>query len=166
MMAIAITGVIFMVLYSFLDIALTSFKLGQLRSRAVQQGRIITMRMLNDLKYAEDIYIADDDRIWIKTPAEGDNSSNTIDYRYYPDSRIITRNISDIPGEQTFMEEVELFSLIYTDAYHNQLTVPISVFDTHLIRYIEIDIRLKEDDYLIVLHNLAVLENPLPVLCP
>lgn len=168
MMAIAVAAVIFMVLYSLLDVALASFNLGQLRSRAVQQGRITTMRILNDLRYAEDIYIADDDRIFIKCPAEGDTSSHFVQYRYYPGTLTITRRVSDIPGagEETFMEGVASFSLIYRDSYHSPLTVPIPVFDTHKIRFIEIDIRLQDDDYWITLHNLAVMENPLQVLDP
>lgn len=168
MMAIAVAGVIFMVLYSLLDMALASFNLGQLRSRAVQQGRITTMRILNDLRYAEDIYVAADDQIYFKSPAEGDTSSHFVQYRYYPETLTITRRVSDIPGtgEETFMEGVASFSLIYRDSYHTQITVPIPVFDTHKIRFIEIDIRLQDDDYWITLHNLAVLENPLQVLDP
>lgn len=166
MMAIAVAGVIFMVLYSLLDMALASFNLGQLRSRAVQQGRITTMRILNDLRYAEDIYVAADDQIYFKSPAEGDTSSHFVQYRYYPGTLTITRRVSDIPGagEKTFMEGVASFSLIYRDSNHSQLTVP--VYDTHKIRFIEIDIRLQDDDYWITLHNLAVLENPLQVLEP
>ena len=170
MMAIAISGVIFMVLYSLLDFALASFNLGQLRSRAVQQGRITTMKIMNDLKYAEDIYIADDDRIYIKSPAERDASSHFVQYRYYPGTLTITRYVSDLDiygaEEETFMEGVASFSLVYRDSYLNQLTVPISVTKTHEIRYIEIDIRLQDDDYWIFLHNLAVLENPLRILDP
>jgi prepilin-type N-terminal cleavage/methylation domain-containing protein len=175
MMAIAIAGVIFMVLYTILDAALESYNVGQLRSDAVQHGRITTMRIINDIKYAEDIYIADDDRIYLRSPAEGDTSSHTVDYRsqahkyhnvdyrYYPDTQIITRNVSDIPGagEQTFMEGVASFSLTYRDSGNFQLTVPVS--EPHKIRYIEIDIRLQEDEYEIALHNLAVLANSLPI---
>lgn len=168
MMAIAVAGVIFMVLYSLLDMALASFNLGQLRSRAVQQGRITTMRILNDLRYAEDIYVAADDQIFIKCPAEGNTSSHLVQYRYYPGTLTITRRVSDIPGaqEETFMEGVASFSLIYRDSNHSPLTVPIQPFDTHKIRFIEIDIRLQDDDYWIFLHNLAVLENPLLALDP
>ncbi len=175
MMAIAIAGVIFMVLYSLLDFALASYNLGQLRSRAVQHGRITTMRIINDLKYAEDIYIADDDRVYLRSPTEGDTSSHTVDYRsqaqkyhnveyrFYPGTQTITRNVSDIPGagEQTFMEGVASFSLTYRDAGNFQLTVPVT--EPYKIRYIEIDIRLQEDEYEIALHNLAVLANPLPI---
>jgi hypothetical protein len=178
MMAIAISGVIFMVLYSLLDFALASFNLGLLRSRAVQQGRITTMRILNDLKYAVDIYVADEEQILFKCPAEGDTSHQTFDFRnssdkfhnieylYDPDSQTITRSDSDFGGTYTFMEGVASFSLVYRDSYLNQLTTPIAVTETHEIRYIEIDIRLQDEDYWIFLHNLAVLENPLPIVNP
>lgn len=161
MMAIAIASVIFMMLYTILAAALTSYSVGQLRSAAVQGGRVAMNRILNDLKYADDIYVADEDRIYFRCPMEGDITSHNVDYRYYPGNQIIKRSISDIPGEHTFMEGVASFTLIFRDSYNYQLIVPVS--EPYKIRYVEIDMRLQKDEYQIVLHNLVVFENPLMV---
>ena len=156
--ASAIAGVMFLVLYSILDQALSAYNVGLLRSRAVQNGRVTMVRIVDDLKYAEDIWVADDDRIFVSRPHEGNGMPQRIDYRYNPASDEVTRSIN-MGTNYTFAEQITSFSLTYRDEnFIAFATLP--VVDVHEIRYIEVELRLEEDNYVITLRNLVVLENP------
>jgi len=154
--AAAVAVVMFMVLYSILNQAFAAYDIGRLRSRAVQHGRVAMVRMVDDIKYADDIYVADDDRILITRPKEGDGVPEDIDYRYNAASEEITRRINS-GITYTFSEQVATFSLTFRDAAFNTLTTP--VVDVQEIRYVEVELRVEEDNYVITLRNLVFLEN-------
>ncbi|MFC1595312.1 PilW family protein [Gemmatimonadota bacterium] len=159
-MASAIAGIMFLVLYSILDQALGAYQVGQLRSRAVQNGRVTMVRIVDDLKYAVDIWVADDDRILVSRPKEDDGTSQRIDYRYNAASDVVTRRV-DFGTNYTFTDQVASFSLTFRDVGFVALSTP--VVDVHEVRYIEVELRLEEDNYVITLRNLVVLENPVTV---
>lgn len=159
-MASAIAGVMFLVLYSILDQALSAYDVGLLRSRAVQSGRVTMVRIVDDMKYAEDIWVADDDRIFISRPKENDGTSQLIDYRYIPASDEVTRRIN-WGASYTFADQITSFSLTFRNVGFVALATP--VVNVHEIRYIEVELRLAEDNYVITLRNLVVLENPVTV---
>ncbi|MFC1627507.1 PilW family protein [Gemmatimonadota bacterium] len=159
-MASAVAGVMFLVLYSILNQALAAFEVGQLRSRAVQSGRVAMVRIVDDLRYAEDIWVADDDRIFIRRPHEQTGNAELVDYRYNSVSDVVTRRIN-YGTNYTFTDLVAAFSLTYRDVGFIALGMP--VVDVNEIRYIEVELRLEEDGYVITLRNLVVLENPVTV---
>ncbi len=160
-MAAAVAGIMFLVLYSILNQALDAYGVGQLRSRAVQHGRVAMVRMVDDIKYAEDIWVATDDRILITRPHEGSSTTTQlVDYRYNSATDLITRRL-DWGTNFTFTEEVAAFSLTFRDSAFLELASP--VVDVALIRYIEVEMRLMEDNYEIALRNLVVIENPVTV---
>ena len=165
-MASAIAGVMFLVLYSMLDQALDAYQVGQLRSRAAQNGRVTMVRIVDDLKYAEDIWIADDAQIYITRPSDQTGIPQWIDYRYNSVSGVITRSVWDATfyndgTTYTFTEQVASFSLTFRNVGFVAMSVPVS--DVHEIRYIEVELRLEEEGYVITLRNLVVLENPVTV---
>ncbi len=159
--ASAIAGVMFLVLYSILDQALDAYQVGQLRPRAVQNGRVTMVRIVDDLKYAEDIWIADDDRILVSRPKEALlSTSENIDYRYNSVTDVVTRRVN-FGSSYTFTDQVASFSLTFRSVGFIALSTP--VVDVHEIRYIEVELRLEEEGYVITLRNLVVLENPIAV---
>ncbi len=157
--ASAIAGVMFLVLYSILDQALSAYNVGMLRSRAVQNGRVTMVRIVDDLRYAEDIWVADDDRIFVSRPHEGNGTLQLIDYYYNPASDEVTRRIN-WGANYTFAEQITSFSLTYRDEFFQTITTPVSDPEKPDIRYIEVELRLEEDNYVITLRNLVALENP------
>ncbi|MFC1500498.1 PilW family protein [Candidatus Zixiibacteriota bacterium] len=159
-MASAVAGVMFLVLYSILDQALAVYDVGLLRSRAVQNGRVVMVRIVDDLKYAEDVWVADDDRIFISRPHEQTGTAQLVDYRYNAGTDAITRRIN-YGTNYTFTDQIAAFTLTYRDVGFVALAMP--VVDVHKIRYIEVELRLEEDNYVITLRNLVVLENPVTV---
>jgi hypothetical protein len=159
-MAGAVAGVMFLVLYSILNQALAAYNIGQLRSRAVQSGRVAMVRIVDDIKYAEDIWVADVDRIFVSRPHEESGTAQLIDYRYYSGTDVIGRRLN-YGVNYNFSDQVAGFSLIYRDAAFIALATPVT--DVHEIRYIEVELRLEEDNFEITLRNLVVLENPVTV---
>lgn len=164
MMAAAVTGVVFMVLYSILNYALGSYEIGQLRSAAVQGGRVTVSRILNDLKYTDDIYVAEDERIYFRRQKEGSGAPQNIDYNYDSGTGVLTRQVSDFAGVHVFADDIASFTFKFRDSGYLILSTPVA--EAHKIRYIELEMRLQHRDYEVTLRNLAVLENPLPVPYP
>ncbi len=169
-MAAAVAGVMFLVLYSILNTALDVYQVGQLRSAAVQSGRVALNRVVTDLRSARDIYFADDDRILIMRPIETSETAvvgdvdgyqeDLIGYFYSAGDFRLDRWLGTL-GTDTFMDEVDGFTLRYRDALYNVLSTPVS--EVQRIRYIEVELRLQEEDYQIALRNLIVLDNPVIV---
>ena len=162
-MASAVAGVMFLVLYSALSQALDAYDVGQLRSRAVQQGRVVMVRIVDDIKYSEDIWVADDNRVFISRPHEEDGEFESIDYLYNSGNDTLYRRIYGQPWYE-FAEQVTSFSLVYRDLYRTQIATPVA--DMNQIKYIEVELILQEDTFEFALRNLVVLENSVAVPWP
>jgi len=168
-MAAAVAGVMFLVLYSILNFALESYKVGQLRSTAVQAGRAVLNRIVTALRSAEDIYLADDDQILILRPIETSDPlalpedrfrQDQVGYLYSAATGRLDRYLGTL-GFDTFLDEIAAFSLNYRDSFYNLLAVPVA--DVQRIKFIEVALTLQEEDFQITLRNLVVLDNPVNV---
>jgi len=155
-MAIALSAVVFMVLYTVLDFTLDSYAVGQLRSAAAQGARVTMTRMVNEVRFAEQIYSgSDDQRILFRRPLEDDSGGSTvIDLRYDPTTGQITRE-QDWAGAVLIAEDVSSLQLTYRD----RTFAPVAA--TGEVRFVQIDIRLTREDYTIPLRNLITLANPI-----
>ncbi|MFO7769061.1 MAG: prepilin-type N-terminal cleavage/methylation domain-containing protein [bacterium] len=154
-MAIALSGVVFMALYTILDATLDSYAIGQLRSAAAQGARVTMTRMVNEVRFADRVYAGSDgQRILFRRPLEDDSGGTTvIDLRYDPSTGDITRE-QDFGGPMLIAEDVSGLTLTYWD----RSFAPVGA--TGEVRFIHVDLRLTREDYTIPLRNLITLANP------
>ena len=157
-MAIALSAVVFMVLYTILGVTLDSYAVGQLRSAAAQGARVTMTRMVNEVRYADRVYAGSDaQRIIFRRPLEDDSGGTTIiDLRYDPSTGDITRE-QDFAGPVLLAEDVSALTLTYWDRSFAPVTA------TGEVRFVQIDLRLTQEDYTIPLRNLITLANPITV---
>ncbi len=165
LMATALSSVVFMVLYTVLNAALSSYALGQIRSNAVQTARQALSMFATELQNAEEVYYATSDSILFRfktieqiTAVTNREITRTVKYAYRAGSGTVYRDEStDLPSdppESVFATSVSELNLRYWDAVYALATT------MDAMRYIEIDLRLQNDDYQIALHNLVTLDNP------
>ncbi len=157
-MAIALSAVVFMVLYTILGATLDSYAVGQLRSAAAQGARVTMTRMVNEVRFADQVYAGSgSQRILFRRPLEDDSGGSTvIDLRYDPVTGQITRE-QDWAGAVLIAEGVDAMDLTYFD----RVFAPVSV--TGEVRFIQVDLRLTREDYTIPVRNLITLANPITV---
>lgn len=165
-MAAALSSVVFMLLYVILDMALDSYAVGQLRSNAIQTARQTMSMMGSEIQDAEEIYYANADSILFRYKTFEQITVNTIQevewlvkYAFRADAGVVIREyteLSPVPGApvtNTFASGVIGFGLGYYDGFYNPAASMPS------LRFIEIDLRLQNEDYTVTLHNLVSLQT-------
>jgi prepilin-type N-terminal cleavage/methylation domain-containing protein len=159
LMATALSAVVFMVLYTILGAAIDAFEVGQVRSSAVQGGRVALSQLVSELRYARTIYIAGSDQVNILRLREtAALDSQVVHYRFDAANGTLTRE-EDLGGALDILDDVTSLSFTYRDASLVSLASPQTSLDE--IRFIEVDLRLRKGDYVIPLRNVITLENPL-----
>jgi prepilin-type N-terminal cleavage/methylation domain-containing protein len=169
LMAMAVSTVVFMVLYTILSAALDAYALGQMRSNVVQTGRQTLDMIAVELRNAEEVYYAYDDSILFrfKTYEQTDAVNITeverwVKYAFRPVYGYIIRDDAPFSGtnERIFADGVYDLTLNYWDPVFGVAT------GQDDLRYVGIDMRLRHDDYEVTLHNLVTLQNPRKVNYP
>ncbi len=159
LMGTALATVIFMVLYTILNMALNAYEVGQVRSAAVQGGRITLVRMLNEIRYARSIYIAGSDQIdFLRLRETAALDSQVVHYRYDAGTGTVSRE-ENLGGALTLLDDVSGLTLTYRDVLLRSIASPQTNLDR--IRFVEIDLRLQQGGYVIPLRSLVTLDNPL-----
>jgi prepilin-type N-terminal cleavage/methylation domain-containing protein len=165
LMGTALATVIFMVLYTILNMALNAYEVGQVRSAAVQGGRITLVRMLDEIRYARSIYIAGSDQIDFLTLIEKKSGisgsvfdSLVVHYCFDAGTGIVSRE-EDRGGAKTLLDDVVGLTFTYREADLDSIINPQINLDR--IRFVEIDLRLRQGHYMIPLRTLVTLDNPL-----
>jgi len=160
MMATMLASVVFMVLYTILNTALDSYAIGRIRSTAVQSGRVTMMRIVNELKYTNWIYVCNDSLIIFRRQEETGEAHNpvnqNVDIRFLQGTGQITRE-EDSSGAEIIADGVASFTLTYRNAAFGLAA------SVDAIRFIEVDMCLQEGGYTVYLCNLVTLENPIQV---
>ena len=156
MMAIMLASVVFMVLYTILNAALDSYAIGRIRSTAVQSGRVTMMRIVNELKYADEIYTCDSENILFSRKEETNGDFQTVYFRFYSGSGEIKRRENG-GDEEVMADGIASFSLTYRNAAFGLAG------SVDAIRFIEVDMCLQEGGYTVYLRNMVTLENPILV---
>ncbi len=159
LMATALSAVVFMVLYTILNAAIDAYEVGQVRSAAVQGGRVALSQMVSELRYARSIYIAGGDQVnFLRLRETSALDSQIVHYRFDAGSGTLTRE-EDLGGALDILDDVTDLIFTYRDAHLVSLASPQTSLDE--IRFIEVDLRLRKGDYVIPLRNVITLENPL-----
>jgi|GEM_PF-2692218 len=156
MMATVLASVVFMVLYTILDATLDSYSIGQIRSTAAQNGRVTMMRIVNELKYADEIYVNQAERIQFRRQEERYGNTQVVDIKFDSGTGVITRN-ENYTGDEIIAVGISAFTLTYRNAAFGLAT------SVDAVRFIEVDMRLTEEGYTVYLRNLVTLENPIRV---
>lgn len=165
LMATALSAVVFMLLYTILNSTLNAFEVGQVRSAAVQGGRVALSQLVNEVGHARSIYIAGGDQIdflWLEERQVGGSpaylDSHVVHYRFNSSAGTLTRE-QDLGGAMDLLDDVTALNFTYRDAGLAALVSPQTNLDD--IRFIEVDLRLRRGDYVIPLRNVITLKNPL-----
>jgi prepilin-type N-terminal cleavage/methylation domain-containing protein len=159
LMGTALATVIFMVLYTILNMALNAYEVGQVRSAAVQGGRITLVRMVDEIRYARSIYIAGSDQIdFLRLRETAALDLQVVHYRFDAGTGTVSRE-ENLGGALILLDDVSGLTLTYRDALLRTIASPQSNLDR--IRFVEIDLRLQQGGYVIPLRSLVTLENPL-----
>ena len=175
-MATALSGIVFMVLYTILNSAIMSYRQGQVRSNAVQTGRVAVLNLATELRQAERIYSFSEERVHFRMqnellpsrPGEGANDPYRtfsgdpvqIDYQYDAVNRTLTRTVnSGVP--EIMADGVSGFQLRYRDGYFGLIPLPSTAVER--IRFIEVYLEVREQEYGVTMRNLMPLGNPVRV---
>lgn len=156
MMAMALSGVVFGVLYAVLGAAVDSYNLGQLRSNAVQNGRLALVRIVNELKYADKVYTGySSTYIGFQKQSEAATpATQVVEFNYDSATGEISRR-QDLGTWYVFAENVSALTFTYRNRSLGAAT------STQDIRFVEMDLRMTNGDYTVPLRNLVRLSNPL-----
>lgn len=167
-LALAVSSVVFMVLYSVLNAAVDSYRLGQLRSHAVQTGRVALARFVNEVRVADEVYVFTDAHLLIRKELEnlavdGSGTDYQVEYQYDGTSDQLERRERQVGAGtwgswEIIADGVSSFSLTYWD--RNLAPMALAATDPTQIGWVEVEMALTDQEYTIHLRDLILLDNP------